>query len=500
MEGKIGQARRFLEAYETTCPHLRLAYQHWLSDVFGFQSETDGNQEQDVLRLMTSFQPNHFKRLNPSRIFLRSENHIVKQVYDTLIKYDEKKAQFQPHLVHFWECDPEQKVWTFFLRKGVYFHHGQLLTAEDVRYTFERFLNDSENKYKWLAEDIDEIRVKDDYTFDICLHTKNTLLLYYLCDERLSIICEQSADRLVNGTGPFRLIRQDGKMLALKAHEHYFKGRAFLDRIELWYMDSHSSVVSYGYDMAIGTESKINDEWYIERNIQYVSINMKRPGPLQHKVFRQALKQIISPVEMVNELAGQRTTPTAGFMHVSDVVEKQAVDLLLEECCYQGEPLKLYTFAEQDHQEDTAWIKKRCERFGIMIEPYHFQAEELIREDIIYQADLIHDSATFNDSQEISWFHLLFTKNSFLHIHLSPEWEEKVRNVKKQLCSIDEHDNRIKLLSDLDRELTEEVCALPLYQNKIRVKAGQAIKGIVLNQEGWINFYDLWFGKYSKLT
>lgn len=41
------------------------------------------------------------------------------------------------------------------------------------------------------------------------------------------------------------------------------------------------------------------------------------------------------------------------------------------------------------------------------------KADELMKEEVIAKADLIHDSATFGRSEEMSWLHLLLTENSF---------------------------------------------------------------------------------------
>ncbi|MEC1261623.1 ABC transporter substrate-binding protein [Bacillus swezeyi] len=500
-DGKIGQARHLLQTYENVCPRALFFYKKWLNHVFGFQMETQNQQKKDVLRLITSLKPEHFERLDPSRIYLRSESHIVKQVFDTLLRFDEKRGGIQPHLAHHWECSADHKTWTFYLRKGVYFHHGKTLSAEDVRYTFERFLLDPQNKCKWLAEDIETIKIKDDYCFDICLKEKNALFLHHLCDERLSVLCVQHESGQLTGTGPFRLVRRDDRVLALEVHEHYFKGRAFLDRIELWHMEteSRSHVLDYGFYIESEDQGRLFDEWYEERNVQYISVNLERPGPLQHRAFRKALKQIISPADMVNELAGQRTAPAAAFMNVSQPAEiKNNIHELLKECDYGGEPLKLYTFSECDHREDVSWIKERCRPFGIVVEVHHLEADELMRKDIILKADLIHDSATFSYSEEVSWLHLLLTENSFLHAQLSSEWKQKAKQVREDIRYIDDHEKRISLLSRVDAELVEEVCALPLYQNKMRVKAGEAIQGIALNDEGWINFYGIWFKKGER--
>ncbi|MCY8756678.1 SgrR family transcriptional regulator [Bacillus haynesii] len=499
-EGKIERAKYLLEAYQHSCPGAVLSYKGWLERVFGFQTEPEGSKQKDVLRLMTAMEPEHFKRLDPCRIYLRSESHIVKQVCDTLIRFNEKEGGFMPHLAHHWECDTDQKSWTFYLRKGIYFHDGTTLTAEDVKYSFERFMLDDENKCKWLAEDIENVAVRDEYSLDICLKAKNSLFLHHLCDERLSILNWRQNDGLLIGTGPFRLARRDDRILTLEAHERYFKGRAFLDRIELWYMDGDVSSVDYGFYMKKEEQNRVCDKWYEERNVQYLSLNANKSGPLGHKACRKALRQIISPSDMVSELAGQRTAPAGGFLN-RDLPPESGDDIgkLLAEGHYKGDPLLLYTFSEPDHREDASWIQKRCRRYGIAIEVCYMKADELMKEEVIAKADLIHDSATFSRSEEMSWLHLLLTENSFLHVHLPGEWQRKSALMRDELRFIDDHSKRISLLCEADRALAEDVYTIPLYQNNIRVKAGEAIQGIALNEEGWIDFYGVWYKKEALL-
>ena len=71
-------------------------------------------------------------------------------------------------LAESWEVSDDGLVWTFHLRDNVYFHSGKKLTAEDVKATYERYL-DPENplvhssKMTWIKE----VRVVDDLTCDI---------------------------------------------------------------------------------------------------------------------------------------------------------------------------------------------------------------------------------------------------------------------------------------------------------------------------------------------
>jgi peptide/nickel transport system substrate-binding protein len=61
------------------------------------------------------------------------------------------EGNYIPCLAESWEMSPDAKVYTFNLRKGVKFHNGDPLTAEDVIFSFWRYKGDQ-------AKSIQQIR------------------------------------------------------------------------------------------------------------------------------------------------------------------------------------------------------------------------------------------------------------------------------------------------------------------------------------------------------
>ncbi|MCW3843477.1 ABC transporter substrate-binding protein [Micromonospora yasonensis] len=65
----------------------------------------------------------------------------IRQMYDTLIQNKPGTADLQGALAETWEHDPEGKVWTFHLRKGVKFHDGTPFNAAAVCFNYDRWYN-----------------------------------------------------------------------------------------------------------------------------------------------------------------------------------------------------------------------------------------------------------------------------------------------------------------------------------------------------------------------
>lgn len=79
-------------------------------------------------------------RLDPHTAAGAEEWATLRSVYDSLVYVDEKLAP-KPELAERWEGSPDSTEWTFFLRKGVKFHHGREMDADDVVFSYKRILN-----------------------------------------------------------------------------------------------------------------------------------------------------------------------------------------------------------------------------------------------------------------------------------------------------------------------------------------------------------------------
>src|SRR5215831_4486527 len=68
-------------------------------------------------------------------LYVGAEDVVLKPLWENLLNRD-GKGNLIPMLAERWEVLDGARTWRFHLRKGVRFHDGSELTAEDVRFTF----------------------------------------------------------------------------------------------------------------------------------------------------------------------------------------------------------------------------------------------------------------------------------------------------------------------------------------------------------------------------
>ncbi|UCH38896.1 MAG: ABC transporter substrate-binding protein [Gammaproteobacteria bacterium] len=184
---------------------------------------------------------------------------LAHQIYEPLLHRD-MAGQITPALATSWKAlDDNPNVWRFQLRKGVTFHDGATMTADDVVYSFERAMKPT-SAMKELLTSVKEIRKVDDYTVDFETNGPNPLLINNLTNlfvmdsdwaEKNGASNPQDvaagettfASQNTNGTGAFMLVsRTPDQKTVLKANPNYWgKGEFPLQVSEIIYTPIQSA-------------------------------------------------------------------------------------------------------------------------------------------------------------------------------------------------------------------------------------------------------------------
>jgi peptide/nickel transport system substrate-binding protein len=156
------------------------------------------------------------------------------QIRNTLVEIDDK-SQPIPELAESWEASPDAKQWVFKLRKGVEFHNGKTLDAEDVIYSINHHRGkDSKSAAKSIVDPISDIKADGKSTVIFTLTGGNADFPYVMSDYHLTI--SPAGDDFLAGIGTGGYVvktYEPGVRCFVVRNPNYFKpNRAHFDEVE----------------------------------------------------------------------------------------------------------------------------------------------------------------------------------------------------------------------------------------------------------------------------
>lgn len=135
---------------------------------------------------------------------------LLRQVYEGLVSLDNQGNPI-PMLAKSWTKSSDGTTYTFHLRKGIVFHNGQKMTADDVVYSFKYYKSHALRKSQ--LDNVKNVSPKGKYTVRFTLgHPDGGFLMLLGSPIELPVVPKGSADNdgLVKtpiGTGPFEVAK-----------------------------------------------------------------------------------------------------------------------------------------------------------------------------------------------------------------------------------------------------------------------------------------------------
>lgn len=283
--------------------------------------------------------------VNPIYATSAPDRSAASLIFSTLLKYDEE-GQIVGDLAETWKVDKTGLIYTIKLRDNVLWHDGEILTADDVVFTYNLIQHPDTRSF--LNESWREIQVqaKDDLTVTFKLPNEFTPFLDSLTvggilPEHILGDSDPSQVRGLTfnttepiGTGPFkyeelRSLDRSTNILRMSANEEYFHGKpqldafvikTFIDRDALLqnFLDGEIAAAT---DLSTGDREEVFKDadsiWYDMPLNNAVYVFLKTTNPLmKEKPVRKALvratdqKEIAKMLESRYSLAKGPLLPT----------------------------------------------------------------------------------------------------------------------------------------------------------------------------------------------
>ncbi len=293
--------------------------------------------EGNVLRYGTETEVAGF---DPHTISSHASLRVMAQVYNQLVDVDED-LNVIPELATSWEISEDNLTYTFHLADNVYFHSGRKMTAEDVKYSYERILNPdlgALGNSASYAGGVASVEVVDELTVKMTLSAVNVAFLSSQSSSYCSIVDkdvveanEGSLLRADGGTGPYTLGEWvPDNHVTVNAYDKYFDeaGKASFDAIEFYVMTDASSrlnalrtgevdliVADTAMLELVKADDPIQVISYQTRDYVGLFFNVERE-PFTNPLVRQAINYALNREEII-DFAYNGTAAVSGFIPAS---------------------------------------------------------------------------------------------------------------------------------------------------------------------------------------
>ena len=267
--------------------------------------------------------------LDPAHAASAATHEVLFNIYDGLISAD-VEGNLQPALATEWSVEDGGKTYAFTLRQGVKFHDGTDLTAEDVKYSIERYRDDTIGGTLVSSfNEVDQVEIVDENHVKVVLTKPDTDFLPFFV---LGITPAHVSDLESNpvGTGPYKFSsRSPLENVVLEKFDDYWNKEHAAHINKAVFKVIHNTD-SLGMDLAGGTIDMVyrlpaaqisqlpKDKFTIYEGtmnlVQALYLN-NAVKPFDDVRVRQALAYAIDPQEIMDNVSDGKGVEVGSSMY-----------------------------------------------------------------------------------------------------------------------------------------------------------------------------------------
>ena len=330
--------------------------------------------------------------MDPAKAESAATRELLFNVYDGLVKPD-TEGNLQPAVASDWTVSADGSTYSFTLREGVKFHDGTTVTAEDVKYSIERY-RDSKTGGSLVSafQAVDHVEIVDDTHVDVVLTTPNTdFLAYFMIGITPAHVDDLDATPV--GCGPYRYVsRSPLENVVLEKFDDYWspEGAAHIQNaifkittnVDSIGMELSGGSLDMFYRLPETQLGQLSDDFTVYEGtmnlVQALYLN-NSVEPFDDVRVRQALAYAIDPQEVMNYVSGGKGVAVGSSMYpafekyfmpeLSDAYEQdlqKARNLLAEAGYANGFTFTIkVSSAHPQHIETCEVIKEQLAAIGV---------------------------------------------------------------------------------------------------------------------------------------
>lgn len=316
----------------------------------GTGARTSGAGSEKVFRYPLVTSPT---TLDPGMVQDGDTIDLIQQVFEGLVAWGEDN-QVRPNLAKKWEVLDGGRTYLFHLKKGVKFHNGRELTADDVKFSFERhcdpkfkspvaqtYLSDIvgvTEKLRGQASEVRGVQVVGPYEVKITIDSPKPYFLGKLTYPTAFVVCKEAVQpgqeirsvREMVGTGPFRAKEYvPDQLVVLEAFRDYHMGSPKIDRLErpvvkdaqtrlnMFRSGEIDLLVLERQDVeAVQRDPKLKDQlkFFDRPGIWYIGMAPKADPLFANRSFRRAIAMAIDRKQIVEQTLRGLCTVAEGIV------------------------------------------------------------------------------------------------------------------------------------------------------------------------------------------
>ncbi|CRK83099.1 ABC transporter substrate-binding protein [Neobacillus massiliamazoniensis] len=447
---------------------------------------------------------------------------VTTQIFDRLVALD-NNMKIVPALAESWEVENPTTT-LFHLRKGVKFHNGEEMKAEDVKFSLERAIKNEGVNYNYLI--IKDIIIVDDYTIKIVTKQPFNALLYRLTLDAASIVSKKAAtnDKDFNahpvGTGPYKFVSWDlGGDVVLEANPDYYRGAPKVKKLIFKHIPEainrsislETGEIDLAYDLATTDLKKVksNKNLKLEETTStteyYLGFNTQKPI-LDDVRVRKAIAYALKPQDIIDIVFNGIATPARNTMlapnlfgYTPETVKydynlDKAKSLLAEAGHPNGFKTTLWVPDTQILKSAAEVVQGQLSKIGIDVQVKMMQSGAFYSSTGKGEHDMFFMTKTSIDPD--SMLRAIYHSEAFGLSGNRSFWATKEVDAKLDRASVTTDSNEAKqLYAEVQKTVADQLPVIPIAIEHLNAGMQSTVKGFNLYPGKTHSIYGTYFEK-----